>query len=89
MNRWIRHIFFLLAMALPMSVVSCAASGSGSESVFKYAPVFKVAQFGLYECRPFSRFDMLEPYDRTWFAIEIKIKSVFKISCSCHKCYMF
>lgn len=32
MNRWIRHIFFLLAMALPMSVVSCAASGSGSES---------------------------------------------------------
>lgn len=32
MNRWIRHIFFLLAMSLPMSVVSCAASDSGSES---------------------------------------------------------
>ena len=32
MNRWIRHIFFLLAMSLPMSVVSCVASDSGSES---------------------------------------------------------
>ena len=62
---------------------------TGRESVLEYAAVFKIAELGFHECRALARFYMLEPYDRTWFSVVIKIKSVFKISCSCHKIFLF
>ena len=58
---------------------------TGGESILKDTSVLEVAKFSLYECWTFSRLYMLEINKHAWFAVEIKVHSVFEISCCCHK----
>ena len=55
------------------------------ECVFKDSAVLKVAEFALYESGTLSRFNVLEPYDRTRLSIVHHIKPVLEICCCCHK----
>ena len=54
------------------------------ESVFEDTSVLEVAEFGFYECWTFTRLHVLEVNQHTRFAVEIKVHSVFEISCCCH-----
>ena len=64
--------------------VDCVDLCTCCESVLEDTSVLEVSEFCLDECWTFARLYMLEPYDLAWLAVEVKVKSVFEISCCCH-----
>ena len=57
---------------------------TSGEGVFENTTVLEVTEFCLYESWTFSRFYMLEVNEHARFAVEVKVHSVFEISCCCH-----